>query len=156
MRSYGKSVTGASPSVKAPAVTAAGVASPMLSFRAMQPSRLSVALIGGLVASLVGGVVLSYALAPIGTVVFAVALAWGLVFGFAATLLRAEASFGAALVLGIVLGLAGDILDAALVPPSVPPARSFLGHVAFGTAFVLAPLVVRVVQARWSRSRRVV
>ncbi|MCA1665654.1 MAG: hypothetical protein LC659_15535 [Myxococcales bacterium] len=95
---------------------------------------------------------------------FAVCAIWGIVFAFAATLLRADKSFGGSLVLGIVIGLASQIIDVNLVTPAlqnslwgqdlwtatVPPPYSWLGHVGFGLAFVLAPLMFRKLWVRWS------
>ncbi len=95
---------------------------------------------------------------------FGVCVVWGIVFAFAATLLRADKSVGGALVLGIVIGLASQIIDINLVTPAlmdslwgddlwtaaVPPAYSWLGHVAFGLCFALAPLVFRGLWVRWS------
>jgi hypothetical protein len=95
---------------------------------------------------------------------FGICAIWGIVFAFAATLLRADKSFGGALILGIVIGLASQIVDINLVTPAlmsslwgqdlwtatVPPAYSWLGHVAFGLSFVVAPLIFRKLWVRWS------
>jgi hypothetical protein len=94
---------------------------------------------------------------------FAVCAIWGIVFAFAATLLRADVSIGGSLALGVVIGLASQIVDVNLVTPAlmsrlwgtdlwtatVPPLYSWLGHVAFGLAFVLAPLMFRPLWLRW-------
>jgi hypothetical protein len=95
---------------------------------------------------------------------FGVCAIWGIVFAFAATLLRADKSFGGSLILGIVIGLASQIVDINFVTPplmnslwgqdlwtaTVPPAYSWLGHVAFGLSFVIAPLIFRKLWVRWS------
>lgn len=95
---------------------------------------------------------------------FGVCAIWGIVFAFAATLLRADVSVGGSLVLGIVIGLASQIVDVNLVAPAVmnqlwgddlwtatvPPAYSWLGHVAFGLSFAIAPLLFRGLWLRWS------
>jgi hypothetical protein len=84
-------------------------------------------------------------------------VAWGLVYAAAASLLRVEASVPGALLLGVVVGLTALILDVhALVPQLeqarwgrdlfgavTPPLFSFLGHVAFGLCFAVAPLLYR-------------
>lgn len=95
---------------------------------------------------------------------FGVCAIWGIVFAFAATLLRADKSFGGSLVLGIVIGLASQIVDINLVTPrlmtslwgqdlwsaTVPPLYSWLGHLAFGVTFAMAPLLFRNLWLRWS------
>jgi hypothetical protein len=95
---------------------------------------------------------------------FAVCAIWGIVFAFAATLLRADKSFGGALVVGIIIGLASQIIDVNIVSPAwmaarwgqdlwtatVPPLYSWLGHVAFGLTFVIVPLMFRPLWLRWS------
>ena len=95
---------------------------------------------------------------------FGVCALWGVVFAFVATLLRAEQSIGGALLVGIVVGLASQIIDISFVTPAlmdslwgedlwtarVPAAYSWLGHVAFGLSFALAPLLFRGLWARWS------
>jgi len=95
---------------------------------------------------------------------FGVCAIWGIVFAFAATLLRADKSVGGSLVLGIVVGLASQIVDINLVTPAlmsslwgqdlwtatVPPAYSWLGHIAFGLCFAIAPLLFRGLWLRWS------
>ena len=95
---------------------------------------------------------------------FGVCALWGVVFALAATLLRAESSIGGALLVGIVIGLASEIIDVGFVAPSlmdslwgedlwtarVPAAYSWPGHVAFGLSFAVAPLVFRGLWARWS------
>lgn len=95
---------------------------------------------------------------------FGVCAIWGIVFAFAATLLRADKSIGGSLVLGIVVGLASQIIDINFVTPAVmntlwgddlwtatvPPPYSWLGHIAFGLCFAIAPLVFRGLWVRWS------
>lgn len=95
---------------------------------------------------------------------FGVCAIWGIVFAFAATLIRADKSVGGSLVLGIVIGLASQIVDINFVAPAVmntlwgedlwtptvPPAYSWLGHVAFGLSFAIAPLIFRGLWVRWS------
>lgn len=95
---------------------------------------------------------------------FGVCAIWGIVFAFAATLLRADKSFGGSLILGVVIGLASQIIDINMVTPAlqttrwgqdlwtatVPPLYSWLGHVAFGLTFVIAPLLFRPLWLRWS------
>lgn len=95
---------------------------------------------------------------------FGVCAIWGCVFAFAATLLRADKSVGGSLVLGIVIGLASQIVDIGFVAPAVmntlwgedlwtptvPPAYSWLGHIAFGLSFAIAPLFFRGLWVRWS------
>jgi hypothetical protein len=89
---------------------------------------------------------------------------WGIIYAFAATLLRADKSYGGALVVGIIIGLASQIVDINLVTPSlmtsmwgqdlwtatVPPLYSWLGHLAFGVTFVIAPSMFRPLWLRWS------
>jgi len=95
---------------------------------------------------------------------FGICAVWGIVFAFAATLLRADKSFGGALIVGIIIGLASQIIDVDLVAPrlmmslwgtdlwtaTVPPLYSWLGHIAFGLSFVLVPLMFRPLWVRWS------
>jgi hypothetical protein len=89
---------------------------------------------------------------------------WGIVFGFAATLLRVDKSWGGSLALGVCIGLASQIVDINLVTPplmhalwgdnlwlaSVPPWLSWIGHVAFGITLVIAPAFFRGLWLRWS------
>jgi hypothetical protein len=84
---------------------------------------------------------------------FGICALWGIAFAVAASLLRVERSFGGSLVLGIVIGLASQIIDVNLVAPpllfgvwghdiwteTVPSLYSWLGHVAFGLCFALTP-----------------
>ncbi len=84
---------------------------------------------------------------------FGIAIAWGLVYACMASLLRIEASPPGALLVGVVVGLAALIIDVQLLAPAIgnarwgddlftatmPPAFSWLGHVAFGASFVAAP-----------------
>lgn len=95
---------------------------------------------------------------------FGVCAIWGIIFGFAATLLRADKSFGGSLILGVIVGLLSQIVDINLVTPAlmnslwgsdlwmatVPPLYSWLGHIAFGLSFVVAPLMFRNLWLRWS------
>lgn len=88
---------------------------------------------------------------------FGVAVAWGLVYACMASLLRVELSPSGALVVGVVIGLAALIIDVQLLAPAIgdarwgddlftstmPPAFSWLGHVAFGASFVVAPRLYR-------------
>ncbi|HEX6839539.1 MAG TPA: hypothetical protein VF334_23340, partial [Polyangia bacterium] len=88
---------------------------------------------------------------------FGVCALGGILFAFAATLIRADQSIGGSLVLGIVIALASQIVDIGFVAPAVmntlwgedlwtpkvPPAYSWLGHIAFGLCFALAPLFFR-------------
>src|SRR6185437_892785 len=103
--------------------------------------RLPASIFAGVAAALLGGPFLVVALPP--ATAFAFAAIWGVVFGLIAAALHDQASVGGALVLGIVIALAADIVDFAFVPASVSAATSFLAHVAFGATFVLAPLVFR-------------
>jgi hypothetical protein len=170
MRSYRKSVTGASPSVKATCRNAPkrlvpmhpsapppriGTGSGLLARRMLVSSamhRLPASLFAGVAAALVGGPFLVVALPP--AAAFAFAALWGVVFGFIAAGLHDEASVGGALVLGIVIALTADIVDFAFVPATVSAATSFLAHVAFGATFVLAPFVFRLVTATTPGYRR--
>jgi len=95
---------------------------------------------------------------------FGVCAIWGIVFGYAATLLRVDKSVGGSLALGVVLGLAAVILDVGFIAPALqnrlwgddlwigvmPPAVSWLGHVAFGLSFAVVPLLFRRLWLRWS------
>jgi len=95
---------------------------------------------------------------------FAICAIWGIVFAFAATLLRVDKSYGGSLALGVAVGLASQIVDINLVTPplmhslwgdnlwaaTVPPAWSWIGHVAFGISFVMAPALFRNLWLRWS------
>ncbi|HEX8953055.1 MAG TPA: hypothetical protein VF945_14470 [Polyangia bacterium] len=95
---------------------------------------------------------------------FGVCALWGIIFAFSATLLRCDDSIGGSLALGIVIGLASQIIDVNLVAPAlmdslwgedlwtghVPPAYSWLAHVAFGLSFAVAPLFFRRLWPRWS------
>jgi hypothetical protein len=135
-------------------------------FAASLVSALVASLVGGVVMAVVMVVAFSafehtsvlYALRPIGTLFhFGICALWGIVFALAATLLRADRSVGGALILGIVIGLFSQIIDVDLVAPrlqgalwghelwaaTVPAAYRFVGHVAFGLTFVLAPLFAR-------------
>jgi hypothetical protein len=89
---------------------------------------------------------------------------WGIVFAFAATLLRVDRSVGGSLALGVVIGLASQIVDVNFIAPAlmnrlwgsdlwtatVPPLYSWLGHIAFGLTFGIAPLFFRSLWLRWS------
>jgi hypothetical protein len=162
-------------------------------FSASLVSGVIAALIGGVVMALVMSVIYMvfqhssffYVLRPIGTFIYgdrmleaptpamyAAATAlhlgicawWGIVFGFAATILRVDHSVGGSLALGIVIGLASEIVDVNLVAPAVmnrlwgtdlwtatvPPLYSWLGHIAFGLTFAIAPLFFRKLWLRWS------
>ena len=95
---------------------------------------------------------------------FGICAVWGIIFAFAATLLRVDGSVGGSLALGIVIGLASQIVDVNLVAPAlqnrlwgtdlwtatVPPLYSWLGHIAFGLTFAVAPLMFRKLWLRWS------
>jgi hypothetical protein len=95
---------------------------------------------------------------------FGICAVWGIVFGFAATILRVDHSVGGSLALGVVIGLASQIVDVNLIAPAlqnrlwgtdlwtatVPPLYSWLGHIAFGLTFGLAPLLFRNLWLRWS------
>ena len=95
---------------------------------------------------------------------FGICLAWGIAFALVATLIRADKSIGGALVLGVVVGLFSQIVDIGLIAPplqkalwgddlwtaTVPAAYSWLGHIAFGLTFVIAPLLFRPLWMRWS------
>jgi hypothetical protein len=95
---------------------------------------------------------------------FGVCAIWGIVFAFAATLLRVDKSIGGSIALGVAIGLASQIVDVNLVTPplmsqlwgqnlwaaTVPPLYSWVGHVVFGLAFGIAPLVFRNLWLRWS------
>ena len=162
-------------------------------FSASLVSGFLTAMIGGVVMALVMVVAFMafqhttflYALRPVGAFLFGdrmlvaptasmyvaatafhlgVCAVWGIVFAFAATLLRADKSYGGSLVLGIVIGLASQIVDINFVTPplmnslwgqdlwaaTVPPLYSWLGHIVFGVAFVLAPALFRTLWLRWS------
>jgi hypothetical protein len=95
---------------------------------------------------------------------FGVCAIWGIVFAFAATLLRVDKSIGGSLALGAVVGLASQIVDIGFVTPAlmsrlwgqdlwhatVPPLYSWIGHLAFGLMFGIAPLMFRSLWLRWS------
>jgi hypothetical protein len=95
---------------------------------------------------------------------FGVCSIWGIVYGFAAALLRVDRSYGGAFALGVCIGLASQIVDVNLVAPvlmhgawgdnlwaaSVPPPWSWLGHLVFGISFVVAPAFFRPLWLRWS------
>jgi hypothetical protein len=95
---------------------------------------------------------------------FGVCALWGIVFAFTATILRVDRSVGGSLALGVVIGLASQIIDVNLVAPAlqmrlwgtdlwtatVPPLYSWLGHIAFGLSFAVAPLFFRNLWIRWS------
>lgn len=95
---------------------------------------------------------------------FGICAVWGIVFGFSAAILRVDRSVGGSLALGIVIGLASQIIDVNLVAPAlqnrlwgtdlwtatVPPLYSWLGHIAFGLTFAIAPLMFRKLWLRWS------
>lgn len=95
---------------------------------------------------------------------FGVCAIWGIVFGFAATVLRVDKSVGGALALGIVIGLASQILDSNMIAPALqnrlwgtdlwtatmPPLFSWLGHLAFGVMFFVAPYLFHRLWLRWS------
>ena len=95
---------------------------------------------------------------------FGICVVWGIVFAFAATLIRVDKSLGGALALGVVVGLASQIVDVNLVTPAlmnqlwgqnlwaatVPPLFSWLGHLFFGLSLVVAPLIFRKLWLRWS------
>jgi hypothetical protein len=95
---------------------------------------------------------------------FGICVIWGIVYGIAATLLRVDKSVGGALTLGLIVGLASQIIDVNLVTPAfmarvwgynlwadtVPPLYSWVAHVAFGATFAIAPLLFRNLWLRWS------
>ena len=95
---------------------------------------------------------------------FGICAWWGIVFAFTATLLRVDRSVGGSLALGIVIGLASEIVDVNLIAPAVmnrlwgtdlwtatvPPLYSWLGHIGFGLSFGIAPLLFRKLWLRWS------
>jgi hypothetical protein len=95
---------------------------------------------------------------------FGVCALWGIVFAFSATLLRVDKSVGGSLALGVVIGLASQIVDVGFVTPAlmsrlwgqnlwaatVPPIYSWLGHLAFGLSFGIAPKIFRPLWLRWS------
>lgn len=117
----------------------------------MADIRIGASIASGLAASLVGGVVMAalmlVARQPVDASLIGICALWGVVFAFAATLLRAEASVGGALLIGVVIGLASDIFD---VRTTTAPAWRWLGHVAFGLSVALAPLLFRGLWARRS------
>lgn len=95
---------------------------------------------------------------------FGVCAVWGIIFAFAATLLRVDKSVGGSLALGVVIGLASQIVDVGFIAPALmnqfwgqdlwsatmPPAYSWLGHIVFGLSFGFAPLLFRPLWLRWS------
>jgi hypothetical protein len=95
---------------------------------------------------------------------FGICAVWGIVFAFAATVLRVDKSIGGSLALGVVIGLSSQIVDVGFVAPAlmnqlwgqdlwsatVPPIFSWLGHLVFGLSFGFAPLVFRKLWLRWS------
>jgi hypothetical protein len=89
---------------------------------------------------------------------------WGIVFAFGATLLRADKSYGGALVVGLIIGLGSQIVDINLAAPAVmnrlwghdiwtetvPPLYSWLSRLVFGVALVLSVPMFRRLWLRWS------
>jgi hypothetical protein len=95
---------------------------------------------------------------------FGIAALWGIVYAFAATFLRVDKSVGGSVALGIVIGLAAQILDVNIIAPALQerlfgydmftttmrPSFIWLAHIAFGLTFGLAPLLFRKLWLRWS------
>jgi hypothetical protein len=95
---------------------------------------------------------------------FGVCAVWGIVYAFAATQLRVDKSVGGSVVLGLIIGLASQIVDVELITPTVmnrlwgnnlwaenvPPIFSWLGHIIFGLSFVVFPFVFRRLWIRYS------
>jgi hypothetical protein len=89
---------------------------------------------------------------------------WGIIFAFAATLLRVDLAVGGSLALGIIIGLGSHLIDVNMVAPAlmqslwghdlwtatVPPLYGWLAHVAFGLCFALTPLIFRKLWLRFS------
>lgn len=88
---------------------------------------------------------------------------WGMVFGVVATAIRVDKSAWAPLVLGVVVGLAAQIIDVNLLAPAVfgglfghdiwrenvSPAASWIAHVGFGLGFCVFPSVFRTLWLRF-------
>lgn len=89
---------------------------------------------------------------------------WGLVYAFVASRLRVTASVGGALLLGVVVGLASQLVDIDLIAPAlmnrmwghdlwienVPPVFSWLGHIMFGLMLGSYPFLFRSFWIRFS------
>ncbi|MDB4971036.1 MAG: hypothetical protein JWN44_6725 [Myxococcales bacterium] len=94
---------------------------------------------------------------------FGICALWGFLFAIAASVLRVERSTGGAVLLGVIIGLASQIIDINLVTPPllfglwghdiwtemVPPLYSWLAHVAFGLSFAVAPALFRPLWRRF-------
>ena len=95
---------------------------------------------------------------------FGTCAVWGIGYAFAATRLRVDKSIGASLVLGLVFGLASQLVDIDLIAPAlmhrlwghdlwienVPPMFSWLGHVVFGLSLGSFPFIFRRLWIRFA------
>jgi hypothetical protein len=82
---------------------------------------------------------------------------WGMVYGLLATALRVDKSAWGPIVLGLVIGLAAQIVDVNLLSPAVfgglwghdiwrenvSPIASWVAHIAFGLGFCAFPTIFR-------------
>lgn len=89
---------------------------------------------------------------------------WGMLYGVLATALRVDKSAWAPLVLGVIIGLAAQIIDVNLLSPAVfgglyghdiwrenvAPAASWIAHVGFGLGFAVFPSVFRSLWLRFA------
>jgi hypothetical protein len=120
------------------------------------------------IATLAYGESALFSLSPSGylwAIAFHVGLAalWGMVFGVVATAMRVDKSAWAPLVLGVIVGLAAQIIDVNLLSPAifgglfghdvwrenVAPAASWIAHVGFGLGFCVFPSVFRTLWLRF-------
>jgi hypothetical protein len=93
-----------------------------------------------------------------------VAASWAIVYGLVATAFRVDKSSWAPLVLGIVVGLAAQIVDVGLLAPAifggiqghdiwrenVSPVASWTAHVGFGLGFAAFPVFFRQLWIRFA------
>lgn len=89
---------------------------------------------------------------------------WGLVYGLLATALRVDKDRWAPIALGVIVGLAAQIVDINLVTPRIMqalwghdmfaenmrPVSSWVGHVLFGLGFAAFPALFRSMWLRFS------
>jgi hypothetical protein len=78
---------------------------------------------------------------------------WGLFYGLVALPLAVQSSARGALLLGVSVGLASQLLEPAT---PVPPLADWMGHLAFGLAFTVYPRLLAVLtrsRVRWDDPR---